>query len=96
VRSSTVAVYCHLSGKDIESKLFQMHGIQNETEKYNSITLKPVACLRCNFNNDSSAKFCSRCGLVLDVKESLSLPTSEKDFQMFLFEMYKRWKEGRN
>ena len=95
VRSSTVAVYCHLSGKDIENKLFQMHGIQSDTEKYNSVILKPVSCLRCSFNNDSSAKFCSKCGLVLDVKDSLNLPTSDKDFQMFLLEIYKKWKENK-
>ena len=97
VKTSTVSVYCHLSGKDIENKLFQLHGIQPDAEKYNSVILKPVTCLRCNFSNDSTAKFCCRCGLVLDVKDSLGLPQNpEKDFQMFLLEMYKKWKENKN
>ncbi len=95
IRTATVSVYCHLSGKDIENKLFQMHGIQTDIQRYNNVILKPVACLRCNFTNDSSAKFCSRCGLVLDVKESLDLPQNpDKDFQMFLLDMYKKWKEN--
>ena len=93
---STVQVYTHLSGADIEKKILEINNIRtDDTAKYNSVILGPINCPRCSFRNDSTSKFCSRCGMVLDSREALSLKeTNSSEFQAFLVELFHRWKEG--
>lgn len=71
------AVYVHLSGRDLEPKLLEYYGIK-EAEKP-QLNDKPKRCPRCNTLNQSNAKFCFKCGLLLDESRILeSLNTEEK------------------
>ena len=88
--SNMASVYVHLSGKDIEDKILQINGVKPIKELAN-IETKPKGCARCKHDNDYTAKYCSRCGAVLDLKESLNLPQKDDfdDFMMF----YEKWKK---
>ena len=92
---STVQVYTHLSGADIENKILEINNIRPPNQKYNSVILKPVNCFRCNNQNDATSKFCSRCGAILDVKQSLNLETNTNEFQEFLYELFQKWKANK-
>jgi len=88
--SKMAATYVHLSEKDIEDKILQINGIIPKVENANGHT-KPKKCPRCNNLNDYTAKYCFKCGVVMDIKESLDLP-EKNDFEEFMV-FYKKWKE---
>lgn len=67
--SSQPGTYVHLSGRDLDSAILQMHGVQMETEKIER--KDPITCPRCHTVNDSLSKFCNDCGLALDEKTLL-------------------------
>ncbi|HLD41523.1 MAG TPA: site-specific integrase [archaeon] len=92
---STTQVYVHLSGADIEEKLFKIHGIKQENNP--TVFLKPKTCSRCTSIADSSCKYCPKCGMVLDTKEAFEIKDkTETDFQQFMMDMFKKWKSGEN
>lgn len=61
------ATYVHLSGRDLDSAILKIKGIEIE-EKEKKEMKKPIKCPRCKTINDSLAKFCIDCGLGLDAK----------------------------
>ncbi len=62
------AVYVHLSGRDIEGAIKKMHGLEVEEENNR---IQPRKCPRCGELNTPHARFCHKCGLVLDEKERI-------------------------
>lgn len=100
---STVQVYTHLSGADIEKKIFEINNIKPSTnttdpEGYNSVISAPCECPRCGSKNDTSFKYCGKCGMVLDIKQSMNIKneTNNSEFQQFLMELFQRWKEQKS
>jgi|Deesub1362B_J571_1020462.scaffolds.fasta_scaffold00148_95 integrase/ribosomal protein L40E len=74
--SDMPAIYVHLSGRDIDNAINKVYGIETEEEKKET-KLKPQKCPRCEEMNSPTAKFCQRCGLVLDEKERLKVQFEE-------------------
>ena len=64
--SKMPSVYVHLSGRDIDDALLGVYGLRKEEQKVSE--LAPKECPRCKNSNSAVAKFCSKCGLVLDPK----------------------------
>jgi integrase/recombinase XerD len=89
--SKMASIYVHLSGKDIDNKILEIHGIKPKEPKTQH--LKPIVCIRYNTQNDSTAKYCKNCGMVLDIREAINLEESKDDFQEFLIEAFKEWKK---
>jgi site-specific recombinase XerD len=91
--SDMASIYVHLSGKDVENKILEINGIKNTTATKENITLKE--CIRCKTKNDSSNKYCSSCGMILDDKEAFDMrninPSDE--FHEFLMDMFRVWKK---
>jgi site-specific recombinase XerD len=62
--SKMTAVYVHLSGRDVDNALLQLHGLAprgtDETK------LKVTVCPRCSEKNSPDAIYCGRCALPLD------------------------------
>jgi len=62
--------YVHLSGRDIYDTILNIAGVKterkNEEKKFESFK-----CPRCSQINQYEAKYCSRCGLILDIKEAV-------------------------
>jgi len=70
--SNMAATYVHLSGRDVDSSLLKLQGIDTP-EKTKEIHLKVVTCTRCNEKNSPTSKFCMRCGSPLDLDTALKL-----------------------
>lgn len=62
--SDMPARYVHLSGKDAENAILQLHGIKNDDGQSSVATLK--VCPRCGEQNTPEIKRCLRCGFILD------------------------------
>ena len=69
IGSREVRTYVHLSGRDTDKAILEMHGIIEEEKENNN--KKPIKCPRCNMTNDPFAKFCMGCSLALDEKSIL-------------------------
>ena len=79
------ARYVHLSGKDVENALLELHGIRPKNEIETVVSLK--VCPRCAEQNTPDSHRCSSCGFILD--EKLLARTAESD-QTTLQDMLKR------
>lgn len=64
--SSMAAIYVHLSGRDVDNALLELHGLRTQAQNEPKIKLK--ICPRCNEHNSPDAKYCKRCAFVLDVE----------------------------
>jgi site-specific recombinase XerD/phage FluMu protein Com len=69
IGSREARTYVHLSGRDTDRAILEMHGvIEEEKEKDKK---KPIKCPRCNIINDPFARFCMGCSLGLDEKSMI-------------------------
>lgn len=71
--SKMASVYVHLSGRDIDSAILEMHGMKEVDKEKEEATLKPKDCPRCEMKNPATAKMCCRCGLALDVQTAMEM-----------------------
>lgn len=63
--SKMTQTYVHLSGRDQDTAILKAYGIAVEDE--GSIAAeRPSACPRCGEPNDRGARFCWKCGMILD------------------------------
>ncbi|MEM3382296.1 MAG: site-specific integrase [Nitrososphaeria archaeon] len=69
--SDEASTYVHLSQRDIESAILKLHGIKAEEEE--ELKFKPIVCTRCRKENSPGSKFCSFCGLALDLKTAIEV-----------------------
>jgi len=82
--SEMAAIYVHLSGRDVDNALLRMHGIVTEDTK--DVQMSPKKCTRCNMMNSPTTKFCSKCGLALDIKTALEMEEKSSDTTMDLMQ----------
>jgi site-specific recombinase XerD/ribosomal protein L40E len=68
--------YVHLSGRDLDGPILQMHGIKIEEKKKDDFTVKK--CQRCEKINPPAGKICSRCGSPLDANEAMKLEKEQE------------------
>ncbi len=72
--SKMASVYIHRSGADVERTQLEAEGIITREEKNKeSNVLKPISCPRCKESNPSTARFCFKCGMPLDVETAVNL-----------------------
>jgi integrase/recombinase XerD len=76
--SDMASVYVHLSGRDTDNAILEMHGLKKEDKK-KSQKLKPQKCMRCGDINKSTSKFCDKCGAILDLKTAVEFEKQRKD-----------------
>jgi len=82
------SIYVHLSGRDVDGALLKIYGMEEE-EKVEEPRLKPRKCPRCGYINSADAKYCNKCGLILDVDEAMrfeSVQSKVGDFMSMLLE----------
>ncbi len=70
--SDMPAVYCHLSGKDMDRAIKSMYGIEEIKDPVDS--MKPGKCPRCGEMNVSNALYCFKCGLPLTAQAAVNIP----------------------
>jgi integrase len=79
VRGSDMpATYVHLSGRDMDSAILKLRGLEPKEEKTKS-TMAPKECPRCGLKNKATGRFCIRCGSVLDLETAVSLQDEIRD-----------------
>jgi integrase len=78
--SDMAAIYVHLSGRDVDNALLKMHGIVTEDMK--DVQMSPKQCTRCSTMNAPTTKFCSKCGLALDIKAALEIEEKSSEVTM--------------
>ena len=73
--------YVHLSGRDVDSALLRVHGLQENPEEEKP-KLTVVKCVRCEQQNSTIQRLCTRCGMPLDLKAALEYEDmKEKEMQ---------------
>ncbi|WP_292379341.1 tyrosine-type recombinase/integrase [Methanosarcina sp. UBA289] len=77
--SNMAAVYVHLSQRDIEDAVLNMHGIES-TQKRND-NFKVERCPRCKEINPETSKYCGKCGMPLkdEAREAIEKAEAEID-----------------
>lgn len=76
--SDMPSTYVHLSGKETDTALLKLNGIEVPENKEEQ-TQKPRICKRCDTINPALNKFCCKCGAVLDVKTALEIENEFKE-----------------
>jgi len=66
------SVYIHLAGEDVDEAHCILTGTKTIDKKEDE-RIKPIHCQRCDTQNPPGSKFCSKCGLPLEVKVAISL-----------------------
>jgi integrase len=66
-------VYVHLSGRDTDSALLKMYGLEKQETKKEQAKLTPLKCSRCQQMNDPTVRFCAKCGLPLRIETALEV-----------------------
>jgi site-specific recombinase XerD len=69
--SDMPSVYVHLSGRDVDDALLGVYGLKTVEQEKPKLT--PKICPRCAVTNMLDAKFCSRCGLALDIDAAVQM-----------------------
>jgi|Deesub1362A_J573_1020465.scaffolds.fasta_scaffold00380_31 integrase len=78
--SRMVKVYLHLTDKDVENAILEMHGLKKESER----DLEVRKCVRCSFINPGDSRFCSNCGLPLTSEASHEIRRWEEEEKKLL------------
>ena len=76
--SKMASIYVHLSGRDMDNAVLQLHGIKKEKEENNG-EIKTKKCVRCNQVNSFESKYCSRCGYSLNEKDIMKIIEAERN-----------------
>ncbi len=80
--SDMPSTYVHMSGKEVDSAILKMNGIQTENNS-NKSALLPKICPRCDTINSSDDRVCIKCAAVIDPKYAMELDElNHKDLQM--------------
>jgi integrase/recombinase XerD len=87
--------YVHLSGRDVDEALLRVHGLQAKVEERKA-DLTVVQCVRCDQKNSTIHKFCTRCGMALDLKAALELDEIKKSELQGMRDQIKQLQQDQN
>jgi len=65
--STMVGRYTHLSGRDIDNAILKANGLPNSNGEPIKPKLSIKECQKCHERNETTAKYCAKCGTPLDV-----------------------------
>lgn len=82
------STYVHLSGRDLDGKIFEINGLKEEKKKEKEEpTVKK--CYRCEKMNPSTGKFCGRCGSPLDVDTAMKIEDKREELDNLMNRLMK-------
>jgi len=64
--SKMAQVYVHLSGRDLDNALLELHGLKAQERKEEKFRVK--VCPRCEEKNSPDAMYCKRCAFPIDAE----------------------------
>lgn len=73
-------IYVHLSGRDVDNAILELHGLKKKEDDANNQDLKFKECNICGKTNEFEAKICRRCARPLDIQSAMELESKEKKF----------------
>lgn len=81
--STMTGTYVHLSGKDLDDDILQLHGVtpKKPEKPLEKGALRPHPCVRCNKTNSPTAQYCQFCGMILDEKLALEQMNQEVNIE---------------
>lgn len=82
--SDMASIYVHMSGRDVDDALLNLYGLKEK--KPDEEHDKPLRCARCSDINPPNSKFCSKCGMALDLKAVMEKEERMKTASSFLDE----------
>jgi integrase len=82
--SKMAAVYVHLSGRDVDNAILEIHGLANGENKKADAALEPKKCPRCERMCEPDANLCARCGLPLDLNTAIDHEKKANDLKRLL------------
>jgi len=85
--SSMAARYIHLSGKQVDNAILEMHGLKPKTKQEN--ILKREACPRCKNLNDINNEYCQQCWLPLTITAKNEIDQEQQQSQEGLVNVMK-------
>ena len=89
--SRMTEIYVHLSGADIDRKRLEKAGLLTRDEaRKEDDSLKARVCPRCKTANPSTARFCPKCGMALDIETSVKIDTGESGMALELMDLMQR------
>jgi len=89
--SRMTEIYVHLSGADIDHKVLEKAGLltREESGKEEDI-LKARVCPRCKEKNPSTAKFCPKCGMALDLETAMKIDSGKAGMSLEVIDLIQR------
>lgn len=69
--SKMAAVYVHMSGRDVDSSILEMHGLKTPEEDKRNNQMELKTCQVCGKTNEFEARICCRCGRALSIKDAM-------------------------
>lgn len=89
--SRMAGIYVHMSGGDVEKKMLANSGLIDKEEAQNEDNvLKPRACPRCKESNPSTARFCYKCGMALDMETAMKIENKGGGVALELLDLIQR------
>ncbi len=82
--SRMAAVYVHLSGRDVDSAILEMHGLKQKEAGRADKELEPVQCPRCKVPNEPEVEICTNCGMPLTIKAAAEAEQKEEQFMRLM------------
>jgi integrase/recombinase XerD len=83
--SKMLSEYSHLISSDANEAILEMHGINTENKKES--LFKPKQCPRCSTINSNDARFCQKCGSILDVQTAVDLDEERRKSDEMMAEL---------
>jgi len=78
--SNMAGIYVHLSGKDLDNDILELHGVKAKPQEkpFETSSLAPTKCGRCQKENPATATYCYQCGMVLNEDVARKIAEQEK------------------
>jgi site-specific recombinase XerD len=77
--SDMPSTYVHLSGRDVDDAILGIYGLRKREEPEKLGRLSPRECPRCHQKNPATNKFCSQCGMALDMEAVMELEEKRRE-----------------
>lgn len=76
--SKMAAVYVHMNGKQLDDALLRIHGKLPDEEKQK---IDRATCPRCKKEHEIGSRYCSECGIPMDLKVAMDLENKHEEFE---------------
>lgn len=88
--SEMASIYVHLSGRDVDNAILQIHGLKKPEQSREDGELEPKKCVRCGKLNEVTTKICCNCGLALNIETAMNYSKEREQVTNMLEELIEK------